>query len=96
MKQNESQPASNAEHPMTNGAGDQVHPQNDWSDPKPEVLAEPTWWPAALALGSTLLAWGLITSRVIVAIGVVVFAGSLAGWIGDIRHEQRKHGNDRN
>ena len=62
--------------------------QDEWSSPKPEVLAEPTWWPAALAFGSTLLAWGLVTSFIIALIGLAVFAVSLAGWIRDIRHEQ--------
>ena len=66
--------------------------QDEWSSPKPEVLAEPTWWPAALAFGSTLLAWGLVTSFIIAFIGLVVFAVSLTGWIRDIRHEQAEAG----
>ncbi len=66
--------------------------QEGWSRPKPEMLAEPTWWPAALALGATLLAWGLVTSFIVVILGAVVFVTSLAGWIGDIRHEQKAAG----
>jgi hypothetical protein len=65
-------------------------PQEGWSRPKPEVLAAPSWWPAALALGATLFVWGLITSFVILVGGVVVSAMSLAGWIGEIRHEHKK------
>jgi hypothetical protein len=64
-------------------------PEPGWSRPKPERLAKPTWWPAALALGATLLVWGLIVSRVIFACGVTLTAISLAGWIGDIRHEHK-------
>jgi hypothetical protein len=63
--------------------------QEGWNRPKPELLTKPTWWPAALALGSTLLVWGLVTSFIILGIGAVVLAISLAGWIGDIRHEHK-------
>jgi len=62
-----------------------------WSLPRPQQLAEPTAWPAALALGITLLVWGLVTSLIITAVGLCVFAGALAGWIRDIRHERTKH-----
>jgi hypothetical protein len=60
---------------------------SDWSRPRPEKLARPTWWPAALAFGSTLLVWGLIASWVILLCGAVVTIISLTGWIQDIRHE---------
>lgn len=69
----------------------QSHPREEWSRPKPEVLARPTWWPAALAFGSTLVAWGLITSLIILGIGIVVFGWSLRGWIQEIRHENQQH-----
>lgn len=65
-------------------------PLPGWSRPKPEVLAESTWWPAALALGATFIAWGLVTSLIVMGIGLVLFAVSLAGWIGDIRHEHKE------
>jgi hypothetical protein len=60
-----------------------------WNTPRPEVLPLPTWWPAATAFGITLTAWGLISSVFVLAAGAVVFFVSLAGWIGDIRHERR-------
>ena len=59
----------------------------DWSHPKPEVIAKPSWWPAALAMGATLFFWGLVTSLFVLIAGLVAFAISLAGWIGEIRHE---------
>ena len=62
-----------------------------WSRPKPEELAVPTWWPALLALGATFIAWGLVTSFIVWIIGLVTFAVSLAGWIGEIRHEHKEH-----
>ena len=52
-------------------------------------LPEPTYWPAVMALGIVFLAWGLITSLLISAVGLILFVLALAGWIGDIQHEQR-------
>ena len=62
-----------------------------WNIPQPRQLAEPCVWPAALALGITLLVWGLVTSLIITAVGGCVFAAALAGWIREIRHERNKH-----
>ena len=59
-----------------------------YSVPLPEVVPRGTWWPAAAALGVMLFAWGLLTSLTILLIGVALFATSLAGWIGEIRHER--------
>jgi len=61
----------------------------NWNRPKPEAVTEPTWWPSLLALGATFMAWGLITSFIVLLIGLATFAVSLAGWIGEIRYEYR-------
>ncbi len=63
-------------------------PAADWPGAQPEVIPPPTISPAALGLGSTLLVWGIISSWVISAVGLVVFALALIGWIRDIRHER--------
>jgi hypothetical protein len=65
-------------------------PPSGWNTPRPETLPLPTWWPAATALGTTLAAWGLISSVLVLGIGMLVFLVALAGWIGDIRHERRQ------
>ena len=65
-------------------------PRAGWNRPKPDVIPRSTAWPAALALGVAFFAWGLITSPVLLAVGFALFALSLAGWIGEIRHEHRK------
>ncbi len=57
-----------------------------WHVPEHLELPEPTYWPAVLAFGITLFAWGLVTSYVIIGVGLLVFAVALAGWIGDLRH----------
>lgn len=76
-------------HPHTSSPQKKL--PSGWSRPKPEIISDPTWWPAALALGSTIIAWGFVTSFIVLVIGLVTFTVSLAGWIGDIRHEQRKN-----
>ncbi len=37
-------------------------------------------------MGITFLLWGLVTSLVISGVGLVIFAGAIAGWIREIRH----------
>lgn len=53
-------------------------------------LPKPTAWPAVMALSITFIFWGLISSLLITAVGLAVFAVSLTGWIGTIRHECRR------
>ncbi len=60
-----------------------------YSRPRPERIPRSTAWPAGLALGTTLLAWGLVTSPVVLGAGVVLMVLSLSGWIGEIRNEGR-------
>ena len=59
--------------------------------PDPKSLPEPTWWPAAIALGITLTVWGLVASFIVFAMGLAVGIISLAGWIGDIRYERKQN-----
>ncbi|HET9014966.1 MAG TPA: cytochrome c oxidase subunit 4 [Thermomicrobiaceae bacterium] len=44
----------------------------------------PTYWPAALALGVTLVGLGIITSLTFMAVGFVLVVIGLVGWIGDV------------
>lgn len=53
-------------------------------------LPRPTWFPAGLAMGTTCILWGLITSWIILVVGLVIFAASLTGWINEIHHERQK------
>ena len=61
-----------------------------WNELPAGHLPHPTYFPAGLAMGVTFLFWGLITSWVIVAVGLALFAAALAGWITDIRHERNE------
>jgi len=65
-------------------------PREGWHVPRPEVIPRSTAWPAAMALGITFFAWGLVTSLIMLFAGLLVFVVSLAGWIGEIRHERRQ------
>ena len=53
-------------------------------------LPRPTYFPAGLAMGTTFIFWGLITSWVIFLVGIGLFVAALAGWITEIRHERKR------
>lgn len=55
-----------------------------WEPLPHERLPRPTYFPAGLAMGSTFMAWGLITSLVIFLVGLALFIASLAGWITEL------------
>jgi hypothetical protein len=44
-------------------------------------------WPFTVGAGVTLLAFGVLTSLLFSAMGVVLLVYGLAGWIGELRHE---------
>jgi hypothetical protein len=62
--------------------------KRDWNKPRPEVIPRSTYFPAAMAFGITFFLWGLVTSPVVLGMGLLVFAFSLAGWIGEMRHDK--------
>jgi hypothetical protein len=40
------------------------------------------------AFGACLIAWGVVTSWIISAVGLVIFAAGTGGWIARMRDEQ--------
>lgn len=58
-----------------------------WEPLPPEPLPRPTYFPSGLAMGTTLIFWGVITSRFIFIVGLGLFIAALAGWITEICHE---------
>lgn len=60
----------------------------DWHAPLPEKIPEPTVWPLVLALGTTLLAWGVVTAWTLSLVGLLLFAVAAGGWIAELRHDQ--------
>jgi len=63
---------------------------DDWTAARPAVIPRPTFWPAAVAFGITFFLWGLITSVVLIVVGLSMFVVSIIGWIGELRHEERQ------
>ena len=57
-----------------------------WQRLERHTLPRPTYWPAAMAFGITLLMWGIVTSLLISGVGLALFALALAGWIGELIH----------
>lgn len=62
-----------------------------WTKLPVEHLPAATFWPAGLALAITFIFWGLISSWVVLGVGIALFVGSLGGWISDLRHERKHH-----
>jgi hypothetical protein len=74
---------------MTDETHTTTHP--GWEPLPHEALPRPNFFPAGLAMGITFLLWGLITSWVILAVGIGLFWASLAGWIYEILREPNHH-----
>lgn len=66
-----------------------THPE--WEPLPPETLPRPTYFPAGLAMGTTFIFWGLISSVIVFVLGIALFIAALAGWITEIRHERKQH-----
>ncbi|HEY4249304.1 MAG TPA: hypothetical protein VGM64_20950 [Lacunisphaera sp.] len=62
-----------------------------WERLPAEPLPRSTHYPAFLAMGTTLIFWGLISSWMTLFMGFYVFGSALAGWIKEIRHERKNH-----
>lgn len=65
-------------------------PREGWNVPRPEHIPRATPWPAAMAMGVTVFAWGLVASTILLGAGLVMIVVSLGGWIGELRHERRE------
>jgi len=61
-----------------------------WESLPQEHLPRPTYFPAGLAMGTTLIFWSVVTSWVIFVAGIGLFIAALAGWVTEIRHEQKQ------
>ena len=64
-------------------------PHAGWEPLPHERLPRPTYFPAGLAMGTTFVFWGLITSWVVFLVGIGLFVAALAGWLTEIRHERK-------
>lgn len=61
-----------------------------WGIPKPEFIPRPTYYPITFALAAVLTLFGIIILWPMTIVGIVLLVISLIGWIGEMRHDQRK------
>jgi len=62
-----------------------------WNPPKPDHVPPRTTWPAAAALGTVMIFWGVVTSYLILGVGVGLLALSVVGWIKDTLRDGVSH-----
>jgi Cytochrome c oxidase subunit IV len=51
-------------------------------------LPSPSVWPVTLACGITLVGFGVLTSLALSALGAIMLAWALVGWIQELRHDR--------
>ncbi|MBF6568315.1 MAG: hypothetical protein IVW54_05505 [Candidatus Binataceae bacterium] len=57
-----------------------------WNAALPETIPPPTYAPAFLALGVTLLLFGVVSSYIFSAAGFVLIVVSISKWVGELLH----------
>ncbi len=77
----ENQPVPAGENEKGDSAG--------WNIPKPAIIPPPTYWPFVLSLGATLLGLGALTSKIVGAVGIVLFILAVIKWVGELSSEDR-------
>lgn len=70
-------------------SGERPSVPDGWIACAPEALPRPTASPPLFAFGATLLAWGLVSSIVLVVIGGALLFYALLHWIGEIVHDAK-------
>lgn len=57
-----------------------------WTLPQPEHVPRSTAAPAAVALGATLVGFGVLTSAIVSAAGAVVVVAAAVRWVREMHH----------
>jgi hypothetical protein len=52
-----------------------------------EHLPSPSVWPVTIGAGVALMAFGVVTSLTLSALGVLLLAWGLVGWIQELRRD---------
>ena len=68
---------------------DKESEQAQWHAPLAETLPKPSVYPVVLALGICFLAWGILTSWIVSAAGFLLSVVGCAGWIAELRRDNR-------
>jgi len=67
----------------------------EWQEPREMLIPRPTAWPLLTAFGITFILLGLVTVWLVVVAGVIMFATSIVGWMGEMLRDgqgQDAHG----
>ena len=67
-------------------AGETAGETVGWNAALPEKLPPPTYAPAFLALGITFALFGILSSYVFSAAGLVLMAVAISKWMGELLH----------
>lgn len=70
------------QRPESSGTDD----RQQWIEALPEKVPEATFAPAFLALGITFLLFGIVSSYVFCAAGLVLMVWSIGKWVGELLH----------
>jgi len=57
-----------------------------WGTALPEGIPAPTYAPVFLALGITFVLFGIVSSYVFSAAGVILMAVAISKWMGELLH----------
>ena len=68
------------------GAQSRADEKTEWSTPLPEKNPPSTYAPVFLALGITFLLFGIVSSYVFSAAGLILMAVSISKWVGELLH----------
>lgn len=68
------------------GAQSRADEKAGWSTPLPEKNPPSTYAPVFLALGITFLLFGIVSSYVFSAAGLILMAVSISKWVGELLH----------
>jgi hypothetical protein len=58
-----------------------------WSEPGPETIPEPTYWPVVTAFGASVTAMGLAMIWPVTLVGLAILATGLVGWTGALTND---------
>jgi hypothetical protein len=61
-----------------------THDMQEWVEPLPEKVPDATFAPAFLALGITFLLFGIVSSYIFSAAGLVLMVWSISKWVGEL------------
>ena len=69
--------------------GNEQNKEKELVKAQPEILPLPTYMPFLLVISVVFLAWGLISTWIFCAAGLLGMIYSLTGWIKELLYERR-------